>query len=85
MWPAYDKRTGQEVGAVALPRWSNWDPDDLYAHGKQYFAVAVGAGVAHASLNPLDPTPGRELFRTDVRRVGCIKTARVNTYEKVEA
>jgi len=41
---AYDKTTGQQVGAVWLPAQQSGSPMTYMAEGKQYIVVAVGGG-----------------------------------------
>jgi quinoprotein glucose dehydrogenase len=56
MLRAYDKATGKELGAVALPAGVTGTPMTYMHNGKQYIAVAVGGGFPSALDNPLDPT-----------------------------
>jgi glucose dehydrogenase len=44
MLRAYDKQTGQEVGAVWMPAPQSGSPMTYSADGKQYIVVAVGGG-----------------------------------------
>jgi len=44
MMRAYDKATGQEVGAVYLPAPQSGSPMTYLHNGKQYIVVAVSGG-----------------------------------------
>ena len=44
MLRAYDKKTGQEVGAVLLPAPQSGSPMTYMVDGKQYMVVAVSGG-----------------------------------------
>jgi quinoprotein glucose dehydrogenase len=44
MMRAYDKATGQEVGAVYLPAPQSGSPMTYLLNGKQYIVVAVSGG-----------------------------------------
>jgi quinoprotein glucose dehydrogenase len=44
MLRAYDKQTGQEVGAVWMPAPQSGSPMTYSADGKQYIVVAIGGG-----------------------------------------
>jgi quinoprotein glucose dehydrogenase len=44
MLRAYDKQTGQEVGAVWLPAPQSGSPMTYSADGKQFIVVAIGGG-----------------------------------------
>jgi quinoprotein glucose dehydrogenase len=44
MLRAYDKTTGQEVGAVWMPAPQTGSPMTYMVNGKQYIVVAVGGG-----------------------------------------
>ena len=44
MLRAYDKNTGQEVGAVWMPAAQSGSPMTYSVDGKQYIVVAVGGG-----------------------------------------
>jgi quinoprotein glucose dehydrogenase len=44
MMRAYDKATGQEVGAVYLPAPQSGSPMTYLYNGKQYIVVAVSGG-----------------------------------------
>jgi quinoprotein glucose dehydrogenase len=44
MLRAYDKKTGQQVGAVLMPAQQSGDPVTYSVDGKQYIVVAVGGG-----------------------------------------
>lgn len=50
MLRAYDKATGQEVGAVAMPAGQTGTPMTYMFQGKQYIVVAVAAGGFPAEL-----------------------------------
>jgi quinoprotein glucose dehydrogenase len=50
MLRAYDKATGKEVGAVAMPAGQTGTPMTYMLRGKQYIAVAVAAGGFPAEL-----------------------------------
>jgi quinoprotein glucose dehydrogenase len=43
MLRAYDKATGKEVGAVAMPAGQTGTPMTYWLAGKQYIVVAIGA------------------------------------------
>ena len=45
MLRAYDKQTGQEVGAVWMPAPQTGSPMTYSADGKQFIVVAVGGGL----------------------------------------
>jgi quinoprotein glucose dehydrogenase len=44
MLRAYDKATGQQVGAVWMPAQQSGSPMTYMLDGKQYIVVAVGGG-----------------------------------------
>ena len=44
MLRAYDKKTGEEVGAVYMPAPQSGSPMTYMVDGKQYIVVAVGGG-----------------------------------------
>ena len=44
MLRAYDKLTGNEVGAVPMPAPQTGSPMTYMFNGKQYFIVAIGGG-----------------------------------------
>ena len=44
MLRAYDKATGQERGAVAIPSAQTGSPMPYMRDGKQYLVLAVGGG-----------------------------------------
>jgi len=44
MLRAYDKKTGQQVGAVWMPAAQSGSPMTYFVDGKQYIIVAVGGG-----------------------------------------
>ena len=44
MLRAYDKKTGQQVGAVLMPAIQSGTPMTYMVDGKQYLMVAVGGG-----------------------------------------
>jgi quinoprotein glucose dehydrogenase len=44
MLRAYDKQTGQQVGAVLLPAPQTGSPMTYSHNGRQYIVVAVGGG-----------------------------------------
>jgi quinoprotein glucose dehydrogenase len=44
MLRAYDKQTGQQVGAVWMPAQQSGSPMTYLANGKQYFVVAISGG-----------------------------------------
>jgi quinoprotein glucose dehydrogenase len=44
MLRAYDKKTGQEVGAVYMPAPQSGTPMTYQLNGKQYIVVAVSGG-----------------------------------------
>src|SRR5262249_21469235 len=50
MLRAYDKRTGQEVGAVAMPAPQSGSPMTYMLGGRQYIVVAVGGPGYSAEL-----------------------------------
>ena len=50
MLRAYDKATGKEVGAVAMPAGQTGTPMTYWLNGKQYIVVAIGAGGFPAEL-----------------------------------
>jgi quinoprotein glucose dehydrogenase len=45
MLRAYDKATGQQVGAVLMPAQQSGSPMTYMADDKQYIVVAVSGGV----------------------------------------
>jgi quinoprotein glucose dehydrogenase len=44
MLRAYDKRSGQQVGAVYMPAQQSGNPMTYMVDGKQYIVVAVSGG-----------------------------------------
>ena len=44
MLRAYDKKTGQQVGAVLMPAAQSGSPMTYFVDGKQYIIVAVSGG-----------------------------------------
>src|SRR5262249_25062407 len=44
MLPAYDKQTGQQVGAVWMPAPQSGSPMTYLANGKQYIIVSISGG-----------------------------------------
>jgi quinoprotein glucose dehydrogenase len=44
MLRAYDKATGNEVGAVFMPAQQSGSPMTYMLNGKQYIIVAIGGG-----------------------------------------
>ena len=44
MLRAYDKRTGEEVGAVYMPAPQTGSPMTYMLNGKQYLVVAISGG-----------------------------------------
>jgi quinoprotein glucose dehydrogenase len=56
MLRAYDKATGEELGAVPMPAGVTGTPMTYIVNGKQYIAVAVGGGFPTLRDNPLDPS-----------------------------
>ena len=45
MLRAYDKKTGQEIGAVNMPAGQTGSPMTYTLNGKQYIVVAVGGNI----------------------------------------
>ena len=50
MLRAYDKATGNEVGAVYMPAPQTGSPMTYMLNGEQYLVVAIGGGVYSAEL-----------------------------------
>ena len=51
MLRAYDKKTGQQVGAVWMPAPQSGSPMTYMVDGKQYIIVAVSGGRTRASIS----------------------------------
>jgi quinoprotein glucose dehydrogenase len=66
MLRAYDKRTGEEVGAVWMPAQQSGNPMTYMVDGRQYIVVAVGGGV-YSSEYIAFAVPQGELRRTTER------------------
>jgi quinoprotein glucose dehydrogenase len=50
MLRAYDKKTGEEKGAVYMPAPQSGSPMTYMLDGKQYIVVAIGGGTYSAEL-----------------------------------